>query len=71
MALQPFEQTPDTILQKIDEIMDELRVLRQAVVAMKPKPTESITAQLLGALGEAQPDELDYSDDIYVKMFSE
>ena len=51
--------------------MDELRVLRQAVLAMKPRPTESITAQLLGALGEAQPGELDYSDDIYAEMFNE
>ena len=66
------------MLDRIDAMMRELQALREAVLSLQeqPEPSEppepssgSITKQLLGSLGQAAPEELNDTSDLYTELF--
>lgn len=65
-------KTSEGMLERIDVMMRELQVLREAVLSLQEQPepsSVSITKQLLGSLGQATPDEIDRMTDFYAELF--
>lgn len=67
-------KTSEAMLERIDAMMRELQALREAVLSLQeqeqPEPSSgSITRQLLGSLGEAAPEELNDTIDLYAQVF--
>jgi len=61
MNIQMLDQSPGTILQRIDVIMRELQELRKLVLRtqIEPSPANDLAQQLYGALGHGDWDEYD------------
>ena len=58
-AMREIQQPTETILKRIDTIIQELQELRQAVLAQERSLPGNLTAQLYGALGQGDWDEYD------------
>lgn len=69
MTINSVAQTSEAMLERIDAMMRELQALREAVLSLQSQPTSQITKQLLGSLGQAQPEELEDYTDIYPQIF--
>ena len=69
-------KTSEVMLERIDAMLRELQALREAVLSLQDQPEPlsgsmagSLTTQLLGALGQAAPEELDDTTDLYAELF--
>jgi hypothetical protein len=72
MTAQSIDEKSALMLQRIDAMMRELQALREAVLALGEQPEQrhgQVTKKLLGSLGQAAPDELNYDSDIYAQLF--
>ncbi len=62
MTIQTLNHSPQAILRRLDLVLNELLVLRQAVQALaqaEPQSEDFVTT-LAGSLGPAAPDEMEY-----------
>ena len=55
----PFGDTPEAVVTRIDAIIQELQALRELVAREVSSPTDDLTEQLFGALGQGTWDEYD------------
>ena len=65
-------KTSEVILERIDAVLRELQALRKTVLSLQDQAgpsSGSLTEQLLGSLGQAAPDELDDTTDLYAELF--
>jgi prefoldin subunit 5 len=63
MGLQTVEQSPETILERIDMIMHELQALRKTVQAMQTQSSSGDLTQQLYGLGQGTWEEYDLNLD--------